>query len=67
MIPELRIKFLKYLEERNARTNREIIESLQDFIKENKIKASYIKESEAEDTGGQDEENNPYSGTPFLN
>jgi len=64
MKPELRAEFKKYLEEQNVETDEDVIRALREFIKEKGIKAAYLR---SEDRGGTDEENNPYSGSPFLN
>lgn len=64
MKPELRAEFEKYLEDRNVKTNKDILKALRDFIEEKGIKATYLR---SEDTRGDDEEDNSHSGSPLLN
>jgi hypothetical protein len=67
MKPHLRKEFAERLKELNAKTNKEILSALREFIKEKGIKASYIKQGESKNTGGEDEKDNPHSGSPLLN
>ena len=70
MKPALRAEFKKYLEKKNAKTDRDVLVALKEFIKEKGIKTSYIREGEtpeSQNTGGHYEEDNPLSGSPFLN
>lgn len=65
MKPELRAEFNKYLEDRDVKNDREMLEVLREFITEKGIKAAYVRSKDAE--GGEYEENNSPSGSPLLN